>query len=160
MRNNNKILTIAVVLLLITNIGLIAFMMTGKGRKAGEKRPGNREPFEMMVKELGMTEQQQKDYRQMKEAHFKNVRPLFDSIRAAKTAFYALIKEAPVSDSVLNTYASSISAKQSALEKVTFEHFRQVRNIFTPEQQPKYDSFLLKMMQRGKRDSSGKGKGR
>lgn len=160
MKNNNKILTIAVVLLLLTNIGLVAFMMLGKGKKAGEKRQGNREPFELMVKELGMTEQQQKDYRQMKEAHFKNVRPLFDSIRAAKTAFYSLIKGGPVSDSVLNEYADGISAKQAALEKVTFAHFRQVRNIFTAEQQPKYDSFLLKMMQRGKRDSSGKGKGR
>jgi protein CpxP len=161
MKNNNKILTIAVVLLLLTNIGLVAFMMLGgKGKKAGDKRQGNREPFAMMVKELGMTEQQQKDYRQLKEAHFKSVRPLFDSIRAAKTAFYSLIKGGSVSDSVLNEYTAGISAKQAALERETFEHFRQVRNIFTSEQQPKYDSFLQKMMQRGKRDSSGKGKGR
>ena len=160
MRNNNKILTIAVVLLLLTNIGLVAFMMLGKGKKGGNKHQGNREPFEMMVKELNMTEQQQKDYRQLKEAHFNNVRPLFDSIRAAKTAFYSLIKGGPVSDSLMNEYTAGISAKQAALEKVTFAHFRQVRNIFTAEQQPKYDSFLLKMMQRGKRDSSGKAKGR
>ncbi len=160
MKSNNKILTIAVVLLLLTNIGLVAFMMLGKGKKGGEKHQGNREPFEMMVKELGMTEQQQKDYRQLKETHFKNVRPLFDSIRAAKTAFYSLIKGGEVSDSVLNAYTSGISIKQMALEKETFAHFRQVRNIFTAEQQPKYDSFLLKMMQRGKRDTSGKSKGR
>ncbi len=160
MKNNNKILTIAVVLLLLTNIGLIAFMMTGKRKKGEGKRPGNREPFEMMVKELGMTDQQQKDYKGLKEAHFKNVRPLFDSIRAAKTAFYSMIKEGSVSDSVVNAHTSQITARQAVLEKATFEHFRQVRNIFTDEQKPKYDSFLLKMMQRGKRDSSGRGKGR
>jgi hypothetical protein len=155
---NNKILTIAVVLLLLTNIALIAFMLTEKKGKTEGKRQGGREPFELMVKELGMTDQQQKDYKGLKEAHFKNVRPLFDSIRAAKTAFYTLIKNGDVSDSVLDAHTANISAKQAALEKLTFAHFREVRNIFTAEQQPKYDSFLLKMMQRGKRDSSGKRK--
>jgi protein CpxP len=155
---NNKILSIAVILLLITNIALIAFMLSEKKKRPDGKRPGGREPYSMMVKELGMTDQQQKDYKEMKEAHFKNVRPLFDSIRAAKTAFYSLIKNGPVSDSVIDAYTAGISAKQAALEKATFAHFRQVRNIFTAEQQPKYDSFLLKMMQRNKRDSSGKAK--
>ncbi len=155
---NNKILTIAVVLLLLTNIALIAFMLTEKKGKTGGKRQGSREPFELMVKELGMTDQQQKDYKGLKEAHFKNVRPLFDSIRAAKTAFYTLIKNGEISDSVLDAHTANISAKQAALEKLTFAHFREVRNIFTAEQQPKYDSFLLKMMQRSKRDSSGKRK--
>ena len=155
---NNKILTIAVVLLLLTNIALVAFMLTEKKGKTEGKRQGGREPFELMVKELGMTDQQQKDYKGLKEAHFKNVRPLFDSIRAAKTAFYNLIKNGEVSDSVLNAHTANISARQAALEKLTFAHFREVRNIFTAEQQPKYDSFLLKMMQRSKRDSSGKRK--
>ena len=105
-----------------------------------------------------MTDQQQKDYKGLKEAHFKKVRPLFDSIRAAKTAFYSLIKNGQVSDSVLNAHTANITAKQAVLEKITFAHFREARNIFTAEQQPKYDSFLLKMMQRGRRDSSGRRK--
>ena len=155
---NNKILTIAVVLLLLTNIALIAFMLTEKKGKSGGKRSGGREPFELMVKELDMTDQQQKDYKGLKEAHFKKVRPLFDSIRAAKTTFYSLIKNGQVSDSVLNAHTANITAKQAVLEKITFAHFREARNIFTAEQQPKYDSFLLKMMQRGRRDSSGRRK--
>lgn len=158
MNRNNKILMFAVVLLLLTNIGLVAFMVLGKGKHEHGKRTGNREPFEMMVKDVGMTEEQQKTYKDLKEKHFQNVRPLFDSIRAAKTAFYSLIKEAPVSDSMMNAFITRLSERQAALERLTFEHFRQVRGIFTAEQQPRYDSFLLKMMQRGRRDSSGKAK--
>ncbi len=63
----------------------------------------------MMVKELNMTEQQQTEYKAMKEEHFKNMRPLFDSVRAAKTAFFALIKDQNASDSLVNVYSQRIS---------------------------------------------------
>ncbi len=157
-KSTNRILSIAVVLLLITNIALVTMMMMGKN-KGGKRGPGNRnEPSQMMVKELNMTEQQQKDFKQLKEEHFKNTRPLFDSLRAAKTAFFDFVKEENVSDSVLNSYSLQIAERQTALDKITFAHFKKVRGLFTPEQQPKFDAFIQKMMQRGRRDSATKDK--
>ncbi len=157
-KSNNRILSIAVVLLLITNIVLVTMMMMGKN-KGGKRGPGNRnEPSQMMVKELNMTEQQQKDFKQLKEEHFKNTKPLFDSLRAAKTAFFDFVKEENVSDSVLNSYSLQIAERQTALDKITFAHFKKVRGLFTPEQQPKFDAFIQKMMQRGRRDSATKDK--
>lgn len=154
---NTKVLSIAVVLLLLTNIVLIAFMLTDK-KKHDKRRPPNwTEPSEIMVRELGMTEQQQKDYKQLKEEHFKNVKPLFDSVKAAKTAFFSLVKKAEINDSLVNLFSNRVCEKQAELDKVTLTHFRQVRNIFTAAQQPKFDSLVQKMMsQRGKRDSAGK----
>ena len=152
--SNNKILTIAVVLLLLVNIALVIFMV--KGRKPADRGRGKGDPFEMMVKELNMTEQQQKDYKEQKEQHFKNIKPLFDSVRAAKTAFFALIKDSAVSDSTVTAYGQKIAERQAAIDKLTFAHFKRVRNIFTPEQQPKFDEFIQKMMQRGRRDSAAK----
>jgi Spy/CpxP family protein refolding chaperone len=152
--SNNKILTIAVVLLLLVNIALVIFMV--KGRKPAEKGRGKGDPFEMMVKELNMSDQQQKDYKEQKEEHFKNIKPLLDSVRAAKTAFFALIKDTTVSDSTIAVYGQRISEKQAAIDKLTFAHFKRVRNLFTPEQQPKFDEFIQKMMQRGRKDSASK----
>lgn len=159
MRNNNKILTIAVVLLLIANIALVAMMLMGK--KDGREKRGERpDAAAMMAKELNMSDQQQAEYKQLRDEHFKNVKPYFDSVRVAKTAFFALTKEANVSDSTIQAYSNRVAEKRAALDKFTFEHFRKVRNLFTPEQQPKYDSFIQKMMQRerGKRDSAEKKK--
>lgn len=150
----NKILTIAVVLLLLVNIALVVFMI--KGRKTGDKRHGKGDPFEMMVKELNMTEQQQKEYKQQKEEHLKNIKPLFDSVRAAKTAFYSLIKDVATSDSTISVYGQRITERQAAIDKLTFAHFKRVRNLFTPDQQPRFDDFILKMMQRGRKDSAAK----
>ena len=155
---NTKILTLAVVVLLLSNIALVAFMLTGKNRK-GDKRQERKPPFEMMVKELGMTEEQQRDYKALKEEHMKTVKPLFDSVKVAKSAFFALTKDNTVTDSLINLHSLRVSENQAALDKVTFEHFRKVRKLFTAEQQPKFDSFMQKMMQRGgRRDSAEKRK--
>jgi periplasmic protein CpxP/Spy len=151
--SSNKILTIAVVLLLLINIALVIFMMQGP-KKVGDKKQ-RVEPFEMMATELAMTDQQKTDYKAMKEEHMKNIRPLFDSVRAAKTAFFALIKQENVSDSMINAYSQRITEKQSAIDKLTFAHFKRVRVIFTAEQQPKFDEFIQKMMNR-KKDSAAK----
>ena len=153
----NKILAIAVVFLLLTNIALVIFMLNKKSQ--GDKRHGRVDPFEVMVKELKMTEQQQKEYKLQKDEHFKNIKPLFDSVRIAKTDFFALTKKQNISDSVVNLYSLRISEKQSTIDKLTFAHFKRVRNLFTAEQQPKFDEFIEKMMQRGRRDSADK-KGR
>ncbi|MDZ4807978.1 MAG: hypothetical protein SGI96_06875 [Bacteroidota bacterium] len=150
----NKILAIAVVFLLLTNIALVIFMLNKKPQ--ADKRRGRVDPFEMMVKELNMTEQQQKDYKLQKDEHFKNIKPLFDSVRAAKTAFFALTKEQNVNDSLVNQYSQRISEKQSAIDKLTFAHFKRVRDLFTAGQQPKFDEFVQKMMQRWRKDSADK----
>jgi len=155
MKNStNKILTIAVVLLLLINVALVIFMM--KGRNKGTDKNEKPDPFAMMVKELNMSDQQQKEYKAQKEEHLKNMKPMFDSVRAAKTAFYALLKDSTVNDSILAVYGQKISERQSAIDKMTFAHFKRVRTLFTPEQQPKFDSFIQKMMQRNRRDSTVK----
>ena len=157
MKNStNKILTIAVVLLLITNIALVFFMIREKNNHTARYGGGKGDPSEMMAKELNMTEQQKKDHKQLKDEHFKNIKPLFDSLRAAKTAFFSLIKDSTVSDSMMNAYSQRISERQSIIDKFTFAHFKRVRNLFTTEQQPKFDEFVQKMMQRGRRDSANK----
>jgi len=149
---NNRILSIAVLLLLIANVVLVFMLVKGKGLKPGS-RSGKGEPFEMMAKELKMTEQQKNDYKLLREEHQKAVKPLFDSLRAAKTAFYGLMKLDSVNDSLVNIYSLQIGEKQMAVDKAMFTHFKQVRTLFTSDQLPQYDSFMKKMMQRGRRDS-------
>jgi protein CpxP len=159
MKNSgNRILTIAVVLLLITNIALVAFMVLGRNKQGGRHATGRGDMAEMMARELNMTDQQKKDHKQLKEEHLKNIRPLLDSVRATKTALFALVKDSSVNDSTVNVYTQRICGTQSAIDQLTFAHFRRVRNLFTAEQQPKFDEFVQKMMQRGRRDSTGKGK--
>jgi Spy/CpxP family protein refolding chaperone len=154
--SNNKILIAAVILLLLVNIGLVIYFVKGRNKQESKHNSGKGQPFDMMVKELNMTDQQQKDFKQLKEEHFKNIKPLFDSVRAAKTAFFDLVKKPEVNDSTINIYSERLSERQSVIDKLTLAHFRKVRSLFTSEQQPKFDSLIQKMMQR----SGGPGGGR
>jgi Spy/CpxP family protein refolding chaperone len=160
MRNStNKILAIAVVLLLLVNIAMVIFIVRGK--KQGDSKHGKGgNPIELMNKELGMTEQQKNEAKKLRDAHFAKIKPLFDSVRAAKSAFFSLIKDSNVNDSLLNVYDNRITETQATVDKLTFAHFRSIRALLNPEQQVKYDEFVQKMMQRsgGRRKDSTENK--
>ena len=164
MKNSSaKILTIAVILLLLVNIAMVVLMLKWRNNHRPHGFGGKGGPMEMMVKELNMTDQQQKEFQQLRDEHFKTIRPLFDSVRAAKTAFFNLVKEPNVSDSILNAYSQRIAERQSVIDKLTFAHFRRVRTLFSGDQQKKFDEFVQKMMQRvgpgsRRKDSTEKGK--
>jgi Spy/CpxP family protein refolding chaperone len=147
MKRSNNILTIAVVILLLANIGLLIYIFTTKNKHDERGRRG-KDPIGEMAKDLNMTDQQQKDFKQLRDDHFKNIRPQMDSLRAAKTAYFSLIKDSTANDSIINAYDQRLMVQQSVIDKMTFDHFRRVRNLFTPEQQPRFDSFVQKMMQR------------
>src|ERR1041385_342499 len=102
MKNSvNKVLAAAVIVLLLANIAMVIMMIKGRN-KPDEKHTGNRQgPMEMMIKEVGMSEQQQKDYQQLREEHMKQIHPMFDSLRAAKAAYFSLAKRADVNDSMI-----------------------------------------------------------
>jgi len=163
MKNSvNKVLVAAVVILLLANIAMVIMMIKGRN-KAEPRHQARTSPFEMMVKEVGMSEKQQKDYEQMKDEHMKTMRPLFDSLRAAKTAFFSLSKSADLSDSMMMVSHKKVDDIQMAVDKMTVQHFRSVRALFDTAQQRKFDEFVQKMMQRGgpggrKKDSTEKDK--
>jgi len=154
MKNSaNRILTIAVILLLLLNIAMVVYII----KQRNHSGPSRGNPMEMMDKELNMSEQQKAEVKKLRDEHFESIHPLFDSIRAAKVAYFGLIKDPNVNDSLLNVYNTRMNDLQSKINKLTFDHFRSVKAVLSEEQQRKYDDFVQKMMQR-KKDSTGKKK--
>jgi hypothetical protein len=150
----NKILAVAVVLLLLVNIALLIFIWKGKEKQEPKRQPGNG-PFEAMVKELNMDEQQKNEYKKLRDAHFATVRPLFDSIRQIRSSFFRMVKDSTANEDSLTLYSKRIAEKQAIVDKLTFEHFKKVRTLFSGDQQAKFDEFMQKMMQR-RRDSASR----
>src|ERR1700733_9878940 len=159
MKSSNKVLTIAVILLLLVNIALVVFLVMG--RNSSDARGRNGGPFDMMIKELGMSDQQKANFEKLRDEHFKGLRPIFDSIRVAKANYFGLTKDSSISDSVLDRYARHITGLQMNMYKLTVSHFQRVRALFEGEQQKKFDDFVQKMMQRNpgsmrKKDSTSR----
>ena len=154
----NRVLTVAVILLLLVNVAMLIFMLKLRGHYEMKKQGGS--PFDRMVKELSMTEQQQTEFKKLKDEHFTAIKPVFDSVRTLKKSLFALVKEENVNDSVVGNYSALISQQQAIIDKLTINHFRKVRALFSGDQQKKFDDFVQKMMQRRgpgmRRDSTGK----
>lgn len=149
----NRLLTIAVVLLLLVNVTMLIFMLKGRGHHyKGNRGDG---PFDEMVKELSMTEQQQSDFKKFKDEHFRSIRPVFDSVKTLKKSLFNLIKDENLNDSLVNHYSSLISEQRAIADKLTINHFHKVRNLLNADQQKKFEDFVQKMIQRGRKDSTG-----
>ena len=152
--STNKILVAAVTLLLIVNIGLLIFIWKGSS-KSEPKHPQGNGAFETMVKELNMSEQQKNEYKKLRDEHFARIRPLFDSIRQYRSSFFKMVADTTINEESLNDYSKRVAEKQAIIDKMTFEHFKKLRALFSADQQKQFDEYMQKMMQR-RRDSANR----
>jgi len=146
--SRNKVLLFLIGILLLTNIFLVIFFVVK--RPDDKPRPGrDRSAWvrDYLKDSVGFNEQQLSQYDQLRQQNRENMRPLFEDLGNAKLKFYELVSQ-PGSDSANQAAATLIGEKQKALDIAFFNHFRQVRGLCTPEQLPKYDAQVQRIIQR------------
>jgi hypothetical protein len=94
---------------------------------------------------VGFTDSQIAQYREIKGKHKESMRPLFDDIFNAKDSLYRLLGQSP-SDSLVNHYLEVIGDKQEAIDQRIFNHFLTLKQMCTPDQLPRYDSVIQKVI--------------
>lgn len=155
----NKVLSVLVLVLLLTNILLLVFFVWKKPEpRPAFKKDSRGDVMQILEKEVGFDSVQMDQYKKLKDQHWDKMRPYFGEMRSAKNNFYKLLNQSAVPDSVVNRYADSIAAKQKQMDLQTFRHFQQVKAICTPEQQPRFDSLVQQVIKRmsGPRRSQAK----
>jgi hypothetical protein len=73
---------------------------------------------------------------------------LQDSIKKAKDEFFALLQQAPASDTSIQIKSNHVAAAEQQLEIFTFRHFQKLRAICNREQQKKFDSIIKDVLRR------------
>lgn len=152
----NKVLAFFTAVLLITNVVLVYFLWKDKRSNLhGDKEKGDKGDW--MVDELKLDDKQKAQHKEIKDAHFARLKPVFDSITSGRSNLYKLLKEPTVNDSLINVYTKAVGEQQSLISLYTFEHFQKMRAICTPEQQLKLDELIQKLVQNmGKRGGKPK----
>jgi periplasmic protein CpxP/Spy len=147
---NNKGLIFLVVILFLSNIGLLLyFLMWNKPPHKPGSGKGEFSIVEYMKKEVGFNDEQTKQFRDLHEMNRDSLKLIGDSIRASKNALYKLINQPTgTTDSSVRAAAATLSYHQQRMELRMFRHFQRVRAICNPEQQVKLDSMLSKMNNR------------
>ena len=138
----NKLLTGLVILLLAANITTIVVFWMGMKKI----HPAPQQASAYIIKELSLNDKQQEQYNVMIQQHRKQSRLIQEQIRNCKDSFFNLLSHENTNDSIKNNLSAKIASLNSELDIITYDHFKEVRKICTPEQQQKFDGILKEVL--------------
>lgn len=154
--SRNKPLIFIIGVLLITNIALLLYFLNDRKPHHNEKMTSRTGVISTALKnEVGFSDEQIAEYRQIKEDHFKTMRPMMDDIRRFKDSLFRLLGNDSANDTIVDRLAGEVAMRQKQMDLLAFSHFRKVRQLCTQEQLPKYDTLVMKMIR--KMGKPGKG---
>lgn len=129
-----RLLSLAVLSLLVLNLGLLSFMFFNRPmRPPMDRAPEGREgPKRLIIERLHFSRQQAEQYDALIEEHQGAIKTLNDEMRTTKNNLYATLNNNAPSqkDSLL----SRLGEIQKQIESVHYTHFEAIRKICTPDQ--------------------------
>ncbi len=147
--NRNKGWAIAFLLLIFLNIAtLTALWLMKDGRplpflKDKDPKSG---VVDFLVKELGFDSLQKQKLISLRDAHQQKVKELRKNNREAKDAFFALLQRSDLPDSVVANGAKEAARYDQELDVLTFQHFREIRNLCNEEQKKKFENVIREVL--------------
>jgi Spy/CpxP family protein refolding chaperone len=146
-QNRSKTLITIIGILLIANIVLVSFFLLKKDEGKHDKRMDRKTVIGNFLKnDIGFNEAQMQQYDSISTWHSKYMKTMFEANRNSKDKQFKELTAADFSDSVMNTIADQSAGSQKALELQMFSHLKNIRALCTPEQQPKFDSLFVKIL--------------
>jgi hypothetical protein len=138
MRNNGLKYLVAFALLI--NAATLIFFWYNHPPEEG-KRGGGAKAGRLLIEELKMDEKQQTMFQPMRQQHHQAHDSLLKLMAAQRQALYS--EKQAANDTIVH----KIGLLQEEIERITFDHFKEVRKICTPEQQGQLDILLGKTVQ-------------
>ncbi|MES2850126.1 MAG: hypothetical protein V4685_13795 [Bacteroidota bacterium] len=134
-----KLLSIAVIGLLLTNAGIIAFLLLKKPPAPIEGMPPEKRegPKKIIIERLHFDKTQVAEYELLIAQHRKLVRELKDSISDTKNTLYQSLKTDNFSGK--DSLTGLLSGLQKRIESVHYDHFTQIKKLCRPEQMEAFD---------------------
>jgi len=156
---NNKVLLLVIAALILVNLGLLYYGFIARDKHVPRTSPSRtvmiKRTEEKLRKDVGFTDDQVKQYEQLRMAHGDSLDSKLEQLGKIKESFLNLLFQSNVSDSAIDATAERICEKQKSIDKQMLRHFISVRQLATEDQRPKMDSFLQKITKR----MSGRGRG-
>jgi len=151
--NRTKLLTIAVIGLLLVNLGTLAFLFLQKGHHpphmpmhgpGGPDGPGPRGegPKRIIIERLNFDDAQQKQYESIIEEHRTKMHELNEEGRDLHNELFAQLKENAIDTVKKNLVITKIAGNQKALDELNFDHFQKIKAICKGDQLEKFNGLV------------------
>lgn len=134
-----KLLTIAVVCLLLLNFGTLGVMLLHRPAHPPHEGmmpppPRGEGPKRIIIERLHFDAAQQKEYEALIEEHHAKTQELNRASRDLHQVLYSLLGEENVDKGKADSLILQISENQKAMDNLNFDHFQKIRGICKPEQ--------------------------
>lgn len=138
------------IILVILNVCLMFTIWCNPFSKKHERGQG---PFNYIVKELNMSDQQVRAYEQLRNWHHDSIMVLRRQGRELRNDIFDNLKGTNTDSKKVDSLISLVGENQEKIEAVTYFHFKQVRALCNEEQKRKFDNIINdvigRMMQEG-----------
>lgn len=145
---NDHFYKIVIVLLLLLNAGTLGYLWLSKdkpGHSPADMRPGpghRNHVDRLMSEKLQLSAEQEDLFHGLKMEHNEQMIELQKQERKLHTDLFILLKAKNIDTAAKNNYLVQLERNDRMKEEVTFEHFRKLRAILKPEQEPKFDELV------------------
>jgi len=99
-----------------------------------------------LVKNLDFNEQQSEELKALTQEHRNQIRPVFEEIRDKRRELLNELTSAEPDTVTLNKLTAEVGQLVSHQERLTYQHFKDIRSLCTPEQLDNYDQVMTKLM--------------
>lgn len=140
-KNVPYILIIAVLALM--NIATLATLWL---RPLGPPPPGRPHAERFMERELNLTAEQTVRFKQLREQHFAQMRSLEPQVRESRRSIIAQLAKNPPDTVAAHAISQENLNRIKTLDRLLIQHFLEIRNMLTPDQQEKLGHLFLESM--------------
>lgn len=139
--NKVTLLTIAVTALILVNLALI---FTYRPHPPGPKQHGEMVK-KTVIEQLQLNDQQIAQYETLILDHRSKIKAQEQNMMEARRRLYDLLRQDDLEqrDSLIQV----VSATQTAIEQIHFEHFTAIKALCTHEQRPRFDALTGELAQ-------------
>ena len=139
-----KLLTIAVIGLLVINFGTLGFLLlNGKGQRSPQE--GRQKPKEIIIKKLRFDEAQQKKYAKLIKWHRGEITKLDGNIREAKNELYSQLLKLETNVKAKDSLILVISFNQKQIEETHFKHFEDIKKLCHKDQMENFNDLTVEL---------------
>ena len=133
-----KLLTIAVIGLLLINLATLGFLFLNGHKGHRPPHEGRPMPKEIIIEKLHFDANQQKEYDKLIQWHHGQITKLDYNIRQTKNELYTQLNQAEVNVKTKDSLIVLLNSYQKQVEETHFKHFEDIKKLCKPEQLEDY----------------------
>ena len=137
--NKIKLLTLAVIGLLLLNLATLSFLFLNAPK-------GNlHKPQEIIIEKLHFDENQPRQYKQIIQWHKGRIKDLDEKVKQAKENLYHLLLAQNVDEKKKDSLIFALANYQHDIEITHFKHFQEIKKICRNDQMQDYNDLTSEL---------------